>query len=56
MLLHKIEICQKYGTKPVKINHLYKQTRKTYKLFKQATETTIETMLYKYYLENKQKM
>lgn len=56
MLLNKIEICQKkYGTKPVKINHLYKtnkQTKNTNSL-KQATETTIEAMLYKYYLENK---
>lgn len=55
MLSNKIEICQKkYGTKPVKINHLYtnKQTKNTNSL-KQATETTIEAMLYKYYLENK---
>lgn len=58
MLLQNIEICQKkYGTKPVKINHLYKKKKnKTTKItnsLKQATETTIEAMLYKYYLENK---
>lgn len=50
----KLKFAKKYGTKPVKINHLYKQANKNYKLFKQATETTIEAMLYKYYLENKQ--
>lgn len=49
-----MKFAKKYGTKPVKINHLYKQqANKKYKLFKQATETTIEAMLYKYYLENK---
>lgn len=56
MLLQTMKFAKKYGTKPVKINHLYKKnkTTKITNSLKQATETTIEAMLYKYYLANKQ--